>query len=228
MPARGRVRTTLNGLTGIYGSEGWGFESLRARLGQWGSRAQSVGASLKLPRCFEGILNGASVSSGEVSDHHHVFDVSRRDTEGSGKLPQYRVAVIEIGTDHHMHVVQLACDQPAVVPPRGQPFWRGAAHTRQALGQAGYIVDVHLRGLPWFSLVTITGSQLRLCDQRAITSDAGKVNARLLASAVLAAFWPHNGAQCRHLLRIAEQHYTSSSGVWAGSGRGRISLRIRC
>jgi hypothetical protein len=35
-----------------------------------------------------------------------------------------------------------------VVPPRGQPFRRGAAHTRQALGQAGHIVDVHLRGLP--------------------------------------------------------------------------------
>jgi hypothetical protein len=30
-----------------------------------------------------------------------------------------------------------------VVPPLGQPFRRGAAHTRQALGQTGYIVNVH-------------------------------------------------------------------------------------
>jgi hypothetical protein len=105
--------------------------------------AQSVGASLKLPRCFEGILNGTSVASGEVSDNHHVLDVPGRDAEGSGKLPQYRVAVIEIGTDHDMHVVKLACDQPAVVPPLGHRLRRGATHTHQALGQAGYIVDIH-------------------------------------------------------------------------------------
>ena len=111
-------------------------------------RAQSAGASLKHPRRLEGILNGTSVASGEVSDNHHVLDVPGRDAEGSGKLPQYRVAVIEIGADHHMYVVKLACNQPAVVPPLGQPFRRGAAHTRQALGQAGYIVDIHLRGLP--------------------------------------------------------------------------------
>src|SRR5215471_13774885 len=135
-------------------------------------RAPAAGASLKHPRRLEGILNGTSVASGEVSDNHHVLDVPGRDAEGSGKLPQYRVAVIEIGADHHMYVVKLACNQPAVVPPLGQPFRRGAAHTRQALGQAGDIVDVHLRGLPWLSLVTITGSPLRLCDRRAITSGA--------------------------------------------------------
>jgi hypothetical protein len=43
----------------------------------------------------------------------------------------------------------------------------------------------------------------------------------------LAAFWPHNGAQRRHLLRIAEQHHTSSLGVGAGSGCACIFLRIR-
>ena len=47
------------------------------------------------------------------------------------------------------------------------------------------------------------------------------------AAPALAAFWPHKAAQRRHLLRIAEQHYTSSSGVWAGSGCACISLRIR-
>jgi len=108
-----------------------------------GTAAQSLGASLKLPCCFEGVLNGTVVASGEVSDNHHVLDVPGWDAKGSGKLPQYRVAVIEVGTDHHMHVVKLACDQPAVVPPLGQPFPRGAADTRQTLGQAGYRVDVH-------------------------------------------------------------------------------------
>ena len=34
VPAHELIRTTLNALTGIYGSEGWGFESLRARPGQ--------------------------------------------------------------------------------------------------------------------------------------------------------------------------------------------------
>ena len=82
-------------------------------------------------------------AAGEVSDNHHVLDVPGRDAEGSGKLPQYRVAVVEVGTDHQMHVVKLAGDQPAVVPPLGQPLRRGIAHTRQGLGQAGYIVDVH-------------------------------------------------------------------------------------
>jgi hypothetical protein len=108
-----------------------------------GQHGTSAGTSLKLPRCFECILNGTSVASGEVSDNHHVLDVPGRNAKGSGKLPQYRVAVIEIGTDDHVHVVELAGDQPAVVPPLSQPFWRGAAHTSQALGQAGYIVDVH-------------------------------------------------------------------------------------
>jgi hypothetical protein len=96
--------------------------------------AQSVGAALKPPCCFEGILNGASVAPGEVSDNHHVLDVPGRDAEGSRKLPQYRVAVIEIGADHQMHVVKLAGDQPAVVPPLGQPARRGAAHTLQGPG----------------------------------------------------------------------------------------------
>jgi len=52
---------------------------LRSHTPRWGSTAQSVGASLKLPRCFEGILNGAIVASGEVSDNHHVLDVSGPD-----------------------------------------------------------------------------------------------------------------------------------------------------
>jgi hypothetical protein len=42
-----------------------------------------------------------------------------------------------------MHVVKLAGDQPAVVPPLGQPVRRGAAHTRQGLGHVSYIVDRH-------------------------------------------------------------------------------------
>jgi hypothetical protein len=102
----------------------------------------SAGTPLKLPRCFEGILDGTSVASGEVSDNHHVLGVAGRDAEGCRKLPQYRVAVIEVGTDHQMRVVKLARDQPAVIPPLGQPIRRSAEHTRQGLGQAGYIVDL--------------------------------------------------------------------------------------
>jgi hypothetical protein len=34
-----------------------------------------------------------------------VLDVPRRDAEGSGKLPQHGVAVIEAGSNHQMHVI---------------------------------------------------------------------------------------------------------------------------
>jgi len=86
-----------------------------------------------------------------------VLGVLGRDTERFGKLPQYRVAIVEIGPDHHMLAVKLAGDQPAVIPPHGQSFRRRAPHTRQGLGQASYIVDLHERGLPYVCLITITG-----------------------------------------------------------------------
>jgi hypothetical protein len=38
--------------------------------------AWSVGTPLKLPRCFEGVLDGTSVTSSEVGDNHHVLDVA--------------------------------------------------------------------------------------------------------------------------------------------------------
>jgi hypothetical protein len=104
---------------------------------------QSVSASLELPCRFEGVLDGASVASCDVGDDHHVLDVPGRHAEGSGKLPQYRVAVVEIGADHHMGVVKLARDQPAVVAPLRQPCWRGTAHARQGGGQASYITHLH-------------------------------------------------------------------------------------
>jgi hypothetical protein len=34
-----------------------------------------VRVALKLPRCFEGVLNTTSVASGQVSDDHHVLYV---------------------------------------------------------------------------------------------------------------------------------------------------------
>jgi hypothetical protein len=42
-----------------------------------------------------------------------------------------------------MRFVKLACDQPAVIPPLGQPIRRSAAYTRQGLDQVGYIIDLH-------------------------------------------------------------------------------------
>jgi hypothetical protein len=111
--------------------------------------AQSVGAALKPPCCFEGILNGASVAPGEVSDNHHVLDVPGRDAEGSGKLPQYRVAVIEIGADRQVHVVKLAGDQPAVVPHWDSPS--GAVQRTPSRAPATSPVDpraMNAGGLP--------------------------------------------------------------------------------
>jgi hypothetical protein len=32
-----------------------------------------------------------------------------------------------------------------VVPPLSQPLWRGAANTRQGLGQACYVTNLHDR-----------------------------------------------------------------------------------
>jgi hypothetical protein len=37
---------------------------------------RSVGTALKLPRCFDGVLDGISVASLEISDNHHVLGVS--------------------------------------------------------------------------------------------------------------------------------------------------------
>ena len=45
-----------------------------------------------------------------------------------------------------MHIVKLARDQPAVVPPLGQPLPRAGAHPGQALGQARNVVDLHSAG----------------------------------------------------------------------------------
>jgi hypothetical protein len=107
------------------------------------SDARSVGAPLELPCSFEGILNSAGVAPVEVGDNHHVLDVPGRDAEGAGKLAQYQVAVFEVGPDHQANVIKLARNQPAVVPPLGQPVRRRAAHARHGRGQAGYLVDLH-------------------------------------------------------------------------------------
>jgi len=112
------------------------------------SAFSSVGAALKVPCRFERILNCAAIALREVSDDHHVLDVPGWDAEGPGKLPHYRVAIIEIGPDHQMRVVLLSGHQPAVVPPLRQALRRSAAHTRQGLGQARYVVDIHGRCLP--------------------------------------------------------------------------------
>ena len=69
-------------------------------------------------------------TSHEIGDDHHVFDVPGRDAERLRKLPHQSVAVFETGANHHMRVVELARHQPAVVPPGGQPLWRGEADTR--------------------------------------------------------------------------------------------------
>lgn len=106
----------------------------------------SVGVPLKLPCCLECVLDGTGVTSGEIRDDHHVLDKPGRDAEGLGKLSHYRVAVVEIGADHHMGVVKLARYQPAVVPQLSQPLWRGEANTWQGLSQARYVTHLHERG----------------------------------------------------------------------------------
>jgi hypothetical protein len=127
----------------------------RLWLGQ-GATTGSVGTPLKLPRCFEGILDRIRVASSEVSYNHHVLDIPGRDAEGSGELPQYRIAEVEIGPDHQVHMVQLTRDEPAVIPPLGQPVPGSAAHSRQGLGQASDVIQVHYAAslLP---PITITG-----------------------------------------------------------------------
>lgn len=55
----------------------------------WGwVEALSAGASLKLPRRLDCILDGTSVALGEISHDHHVLAVPGRDAEGLGELPQ--------------------------------------------------------------------------------------------------------------------------------------------
>src|SRR5690348_12370699 len=54
--------------------------------GDSGDMAGSVGTTLKLPCCFEGVLDGAGVAIGEVSDDHHVLGVAGWHAEGFGEL----------------------------------------------------------------------------------------------------------------------------------------------
>ena len=109
-----------------------------------------AGAALQLPRCFEGILDGTSVASGEVGDNHHVLGVPGWNAEGSWELAHDGVAVAEIGPDDQVHVIKLAGNQPAVVTPLGQPVPCGAAYARQVRGQPHHVVDPHVPGLPSF------------------------------------------------------------------------------
>jgi hypothetical protein len=51
--------------------------------------------------------------------------------------------VVEIGADHQMGIVELAGHEPAVVPPLGESFHRGAANAGQGPGHPGYISDLH-------------------------------------------------------------------------------------
>jgi hypothetical protein len=118
--------------------------------------ALSASASLMLPRCLERILDGTSVASGEISDDHHVLDVPGRHTEGLGELPQDRGAVVEIGANHQMRAVKLAGDEPAVVPPLGQPVRRSAAYTFQRPGQPVYLAYLQHCRLPCLSVPTTT------------------------------------------------------------------------
>jgi len=66
------------------------------RLRPAGPTGRSVGAALKLPCCFERILDGPRVSSGKVSDDDHVLEAAGRHIERLGELPQHRVAVAEM------------------------------------------------------------------------------------------------------------------------------------
>jgi hypothetical protein len=104
-----------------------------------------TGIALQLPCFFERILDRSRVAGGEVGDNRHVPGPPSRDAEGRGMLSQYQVAVIEIGPDDDVLVVELTGNQPAVIPPLGEPFARGAAHAGQATGQAGHLVDLHER-----------------------------------------------------------------------------------
>lgn len=111
-------------------------------------RSSLLGAPLKQPRCFDGILDRTRISPGEIGDDHHVLGKTARDTEGFRKLAQHQVASVEVGPDHQMRVVKLARHEPAVVPPLSQTRWRSTAHASQRLGQAGNVINIHWRGFP--------------------------------------------------------------------------------
>src|SRR6185437_6964550 len=115
---------------------------------RWPRRpTSSAGAPLKLPCCLEGVGDGLGVTAGEVSDHHHVLEVPVGHAEGAGKLSQHGVAVIEVGPDHHMGVVELAGHQPAVVAPLGPPVRHRLTYARQGRREPGDVRDLHYAGL---------------------------------------------------------------------------------
>ena len=70
------------------------------------------------------------------------------DAERPGVLAQQQGPLVEISADHDVSVIELASDQPAVIPPLGKPLPHGATHTSQSPGKLIHIADNHLRGLP--------------------------------------------------------------------------------
>jgi hypothetical protein len=110
--------------------------------------AGCIGAPLKQPRRFDGILDRPGIGSGEIRDDHHVLGKPARDAEGFRELAQHQVASVEVSPDDHMRVVKLARNQPTVVPPFGQACSRRAAHASQRFGQAGNVINLHWCWLP--------------------------------------------------------------------------------
>jgi hypothetical protein len=76
-----------------------------------------VSAPLEVPGCFKGVFDGSGVAVGEVGDNHHVLGEPGRHAERLGELSQDRVAIVEIGPDHQVAIVELTGNEPAVVAP---------------------------------------------------------------------------------------------------------------
>ena len=64
----------------------------------------------------------------------------------AGYLRTERVAVVEVGADHQMRVVELTGHEPAVVSPLRQPLRRDAADAGERLGNAHHNAHLHERG----------------------------------------------------------------------------------
>lgn len=100
-------------------------------------------ASLELPGSLDGVLDQLTIAGRKIHNDHHVTRVSPRDAEGQRIVAKQRVAVVEAGADHEAAIIELARNEPAVVPPLDQPVVPATAHALQCFGAVSDVVQSH-------------------------------------------------------------------------------------
>jgi hypothetical protein len=107
-----------------------------------GARSASAGSTLQPPGGHKGVFDGAVITR-EVGDHHHVLGEACGHAEGAGEHADDLVAVVEIGPDHQVLLIELPGDEPTLVTPPQPTLRLAPADALQLRGQPVYLLEDH-------------------------------------------------------------------------------------